>query len=107
MNDRADNDRIDTFDELRAGESAAPRGLRDLTRAISHQESDLRRGGGDAGQDRQRKLGRLPVRERLLRLLDHEAPFIETGLWAAWGMYPEVGEVPAAGVVTGVGRIAG
>lgn len=99
MNDRAEND--PTY------ESAAPRGLRDLTREISQQESALRRGGGDAGQERQRQLGRLPVRERLGRLLDHAAPFIETGLWAAWGMYPEVGEVPAAGVVTGVGTIAG
>src|SRR5882724_2147228 len=81
--------------------------LRAVTHDMAQQEADLRRGGGDAGQERQRKLGRLPVRERLSRLLDHDAPFVETGLWAAWGMYPDVGEVPAAGVVTGVGRIAG
>jgi acetyl-CoA carboxylase carboxyltransferase component len=81
--------------------------LRELTHEIARQESDLRRGGGDAGHERQRKLGRLPVRERLTRLLDHEQPFIEIGLWAAWGMYPQVGEVPAAGVIVGVGRIAG
>ena len=87
--------------------SDAPTTLRDLSRDIARQESDLRRGGGDAGHERQRKLGRLPVRERLSRLLDHETPFIEIGLWAAWGMYLDVGEVPAAGVVCGVGHVAG
>jgi 3-methylcrotonyl-CoA carboxylase beta subunit len=81
--------------------------LRSITEEIARQESDLRKGGGDAGHERQRKLGRLPVRERLARLLDHDTPFLETALWAAWGMYPQVGEVPAAGVVTGVGTISG
>lgn len=33
--------------------------------------------------------------------------FFEVGLWAAHGMYPEVGEVPAAGVVVGLGRVSG
>ena len=87
--------------------SPPPPTLAEQTRAIEHEERALRQGGGDAGQDRQRKLDRLPVRERLARLLDHERPFVELGLWAAWRMYPEVGEVPAAGVVTGVGHIAG
>ncbi|HET6251814.1 MAG TPA: acyl-CoA carboxylase subunit beta [Tepidisphaeraceae bacterium] len=81
--------------------------LRTVSHDIAQQESVLRQGGGEAGHQRQRKLGRLPVRERLSRLLDHETPFTEIGLWAAWGMYPDVGEVPAAGVVCGVGHIAG
>jgi acetyl-CoA carboxylase carboxyltransferase component len=81
--------------------------LRALTHEIARQEALLRAGGGEAGQARQRKLGRLPVRERLSRLLDHETPFVEIGLWSAFGMYPDVGEVPAAGVVCGVGKIAG
>lgn len=33
--------------------------------------------------------------------------FFELGLWAAHGMYPDVGDVPAAGVVVGLGRVAG
>ena len=98
MNDAIPNDDVSA--------SLAPT-LRSLTRDIARQETVLRRGGGDAGQERQRQLGRLPVRERLSRLLDHEAPFIEIGLWAAWGMYPQVGDVTAAGVVCGVGQIAG
>jgi acetyl-CoA carboxylase carboxyltransferase component len=41
------------------------------------------------------------------RLLDPGSAFLELNLWAAWGMYPEVGEVPAAGVVTGIGTVSG
>src|SRR6476620_11370589 len=81
--------------------------LRALTDEILRQESDLRQGGGAAGQARQRKLGRLPVRERIERLLDPASPLLEFGLWAAHGMYPKVGEIPAAGVVTGVGSVHG
>lgn len=81
--------------------------LRQLTEEILQQESVLREGGGEAGQKRQRKLGRLPVRERIAGLLDDGTPFLELGLWAADGMYAEWGRVPAAGVVTGVGWIHG
>src|SRR3954452_3847878 len=87
--------------------AAPPHTLRALTDQILQQESDLRQGGGPAGQARQRKLGRLPVRERIERLLDPGAPFLEIGLWAAYGMYADVGGVPAAGVVTGVGPVGG
>ncbi|RLS29417.1 MAG: acyl-CoA carboxylase subunit beta [Planctomycetota bacterium] len=81
--------------------------LRELTDAIRSQEEVLLQGGGPSGQERQRKLGRLPVRERLALLLDEGTPFLETGLWAAHGMYPEFGAIPAAGIVTGIGWIAG
>jgi 3-methylcrotonyl-CoA carboxylase beta subunit len=79
--------------------------LRELTDQILTEESDLRQGGGATGQARQRKLGRLPVRERIELLLDTGASFLEIGLWAAYGMYTEVGGAVAAGVVTGVGRV--
>ena len=82
-------------------------GLREATVAIEAEEESLRAGGGRAGQERQRSLGRLPVRERLAALLDPATPFFELGVWAAWRMYPEWGEVPAAGIVTGIGTIAG
>jgi len=81
--------------------------LRDLARATAADEELLRQGGGQAGWERQRKLGRLPVRERLGLLLDPETEFLELGLWAAWKMYPEWGDVPAAGIVTGIGTISG
>jgi 3-methylcrotonyl-CoA carboxylase beta subunit len=81
--------------------------LKALAGEIERQETELRKGGGPSGHERQRKLGRLSVRERLTRLLDPDAAFVELGLWAAHEMYPDVGEVPAAGVVTGVGAVEG
>ncbi|HSI32231.1 MAG TPA: carboxyl transferase domain-containing protein, partial [Tepidisphaeraceae bacterium] len=47
------------------------------------------------------------MRDRLARLLDPDAPLLELGLWAAWQMYPDAGDVPAAGVVTGIGTVHG
>ena len=67
----------------------------------------LREGGGKAGHERQRKMGRLPVRERLSHLLDKDAAFFEIGLWAAYKMYEQWGKIPAAGVVAGIGDVAG
>jgi 3-methylcrotonyl-CoA carboxylase beta subunit len=81
--------------------------LKEMTAAILVEEQRLVQGGGKAGQDRQRKLGRLPVRERLQVLLDADRPFLEIGLWSAYMMYPEWGDVPAAGVVAGIGWICG
>src|SRR5688500_17393453 len=86
--------------------NAAPT-LRSLTDEIVSQEVVLREGGGAAGQERQRRHGRLPVRERLAKLLDDPNQFLEMGIWAAYKMYPAAGEVPAAGVVCGIGPIHG
>ena len=75
--------------------------------AIAKEEAVLREGGGKAGHERQRKMGRLPVRERLSHLLDKDAAFFEIGLWAAYKMYDQWGKIPAAGVVAGIGNVAG
>src|SRR6476660_9638596 len=79
--------------------------LRAHCTAIAQEESTLREGGGKAGHARQRKMGRLSVRERLRHLLDKDSPFFEIGLWAAYKMYEQWGKIPAAGVVTGIGNI--
>lgn len=85
--------------------------LLEHTREILEQEVALRLGGGEAGQERQRRLNRLTARERIDELLDESldgsSPFYELGLWAAWGMYGEWGDVPAAGVVAGIGHVHG
>jgi 3-methylcrotonyl-CoA carboxylase beta subunit len=81
--------------------------LRAHCTAIAKEEAGLREGGGKAGHERQRKMGRLPVRERLSHLLDKDSPFFEIGLWAAHNMYNEWGKIPAAGVVAGIGNIEG
>jgi 3-methylcrotonyl-CoA carboxylase beta subunit len=75
--------------------------------AIAEEEAVLREGGGKAGHERQRKMGRLPVRERVRALLDKDSPFFEIGLWAAYKMYEDWGKIPAAGVVTGIGNVEG
>jgi 3-methylcrotonyl-CoA carboxylase beta subunit len=81
--------------------------LRAHCAAIAQEEAVLREGGGKAGHERQRKMGRLPARERLGHLLDNDSPFFEIGLWAAYKMYEQWGKIPAAGVVTGIGNVEG
>jgi acetyl-CoA carboxylase carboxyltransferase component len=81
--------------------------LRAHCTAIAQEKAVLREGGGKAGHERQRKMNRLPVRERLRDLLDKDSPFFEIGLWAAYKMYEQWGKIPAAGVVTGIGNVEG
>ena len=66
-------------------------------------EAELRAGGGMGKVEKQHKAGKLTARERIHRLLDQDSPFFEIGLLVAWDKYE--GKAPAAGVVTGVGRI--
>src|SRR3954465_14466971 len=84
-----------------------PESLRERCAAIGREEAMLREGGGEAGQDRQHKMGRLLARERISQLLDKDSTFFELGLWAAYKMYPQWGNIPAAGAVAGIGNIAG
>jgi acetyl-CoA carboxylase carboxyltransferase component len=81
--------------------------LRELVEEFRTTEKSLRLGGGAAAIERQHEKGRLTARERIDRLVDPGAFFQEYGLWAAHGMYREYGGAPAAGVVTGIGTVAG
>ena len=81
--------------------------LRVLMAALRVEEEEIRLGGGPKAAEAQRAKGRLTVRERLKLLLDEGSEFLELGLWAAHGMYGEYGGAPAAGVVTGLGRVSG
>src|ERR1043166_5201092 len=87
--------------------TSSPEVFRAHCAAILKEEAGLREGGGKAGHERQRKMDRLPVRERIALLLDKDSPFFEIGLWAAYKMYSEWGSVPAAGVVAGIGHVQG
>jgi 3-methylcrotonyl-CoA carboxylase beta subunit/propionyl-CoA carboxylase len=64
-----------------------------------------REGGGAKYVQRHREQGKLPVRDRIDRLLDRGSPFLELSPLAATGMYDD--EAPAAGIVTGIGRLSG
>ncbi|WP_374981446.1 carboxyl transferase domain-containing protein [Pseudomonas solani] len=62
-------------------------------------------GGGAKAQERHTSRGKLLPRERINRLLDPGSPFLEIGQLAAHEVYGE--DVPAAGVVAGIGRVEG
>jgi len=62
-------------------------------------------GGDEPSRQRHISRGKLLPRERVRTLIDPGSPFLELSAFAAHGMYG--GEVPAAGIVTGIGRIAG
>jgi 3-methylcrotonyl-CoA carboxylase beta subunit len=81
--------------------------LQVLMAALRVEEDEIRLGGGAKAAEAQKAKGRLTVRERLALLLDQGSEFLELGLWAARGMYGEYGGAPAAGVVTGLGRVSG
>ncbi|RMU38427.1 Carboxyl transferase domain-containing protein, partial [Pseudomonas syringae pv. primulae] len=65
----------------------------------------VRQGGGPKAQERHTSRGKLLPRERINRLLDSGSPFLEIGQLAAHEVYGE--EVPAAGVIAGIGRVEG
>jgi acetyl-CoA carboxylase carboxyltransferase component len=81
--------------------------LTDLLASLRNEEGAIRMGGGAKAAEAQRAKGRLTVRDRLSLLLDENTEFLELGLWAAYEMYGEYGGAPAAGIVTGLGRICG
>ena len=74
---------------------------------IRRQEGEIRLGGGEKAQAKQRARGKMTARERVEALCDPGAPFLELGVWTAHGFYEEWGGAPAAGVVIGVGRVEG
>jgi 3-methylcrotonyl-CoA carboxylase beta subunit/propionyl-CoA carboxylase len=76
-----------------------------LVAELRSRRAMVEQGGGPKYLERHRQLGKLPVRERIARLLDPESPFLELSPLAAWGQYDQ--EAPAAGIVTGIGRVSG
>src|SRR5262245_3905589 len=66
---------------------------------------EIRLGGGKAARERHLARGKLLPRERIRTLLDPGAPFLELSQLAAHGVYDE--PVPAAGIITGIGRVSG
>ncbi len=93
---------IDPRSEAFAANAAAMRALVEELRANAARVAE---GGGPDRAARHKARGKLLARERIERLVDPGAPFLEIGAFAAWEMYS--GDVNAAGVVAGLGRIAG
>src|SRR3954462_6043876 len=76
-----------------------------LVAELHERVARVKRGGGERYLERHRAQGELPVRERIDRLLDPGSPFLELSPLAAWDLYDN--DAPAAGVVTGIGRVSG
>jgi acetyl-CoA carboxylase carboxyltransferase component len=81
------------------------RAMAQLVATLRNEEEKIREGGGEKAIEAQHKKGRLTARERIALLLDPGTELFELGLFAAYGMYEEWGGAPAAGVITGLGRI--
>ncbi|HMT93683.1 carboxyl transferase domain-containing protein [uncultured Thiothrix sp.] len=62
-------------------------------------------GGGEKARQKHLERGKLLPRERIHVLLDKGSPFLELSQFAAFGMYNN--EVPAAGIIAGIGRVSG
>jgi len=75
--------------------------LRDRQAAVAERGA----GGDDRSIARHRERGKLPVRERIDRLLDPGSPFLELSPLAATGLYDD--DAPSAGIVTGIGTVEG
>src|SRR6266498_246523 len=76
-----------------------------LANELKERLTRVREGGGEKYRKRQEEQGKLFVRERIERLLDPGSPFLEMSPLAAWDLYDN--HAPAAGIVTGVGRVSG
>jgi acetyl-CoA carboxylase carboxyltransferase component len=83
------------------------RAMADLVAQIHNEEEKIREGGGTKAIENQHGKNRLTARERIRLLLDPGTDLFELSTYAAYGMYEEWGGAPAAGVITGLGRIHG
>jgi len=83
------------------------RSMAELVSTVRNEEEEMSLGGGAKGIESQHAKGRLTARERIELLIDPESEFFELGIYTAYEMYEEWGGAPAAGVVTGLGRIHG
>jgi len=79
----------------------------ELLKQIKNEEEKIRSGGGSKAIEAQHKKGRLTARERIAKLVDPSTPFFELGIYTAHEMYEEWGGAPAAGAITGLGRVQG
>lgn len=87
--------------DARANATAMAQLVADLKRILG----DIGGGGGAEARERHVSRGKLLPRERIQLLLDPGTPFLELSALAAYGVYPE--NIPAAGLLTGIGRVAG
>ena len=99
-------DQIESHIDTTSDEFAANRRrMQELVAEYRSRLTDAQSGGGAKYVARHREQGKLPVRERIDALIDPGSAFLELSPLAAYGMYDN--DAPAAGVVTGIGRVSG
>lgn len=91
---------IDTQSDLFKRNTQA---LQQQTEQLHQHLARISEGGGSKRQKQQRDKGKLLARERINALLDPDSPFLELCALAALNVYED--DVPAAGIITGIGRI--
>lgn len=94
-----------TVDRLSADFKANEAANRGLAEELREWTGMVRQGGGEKYRARHEAQGKLYVRERITRLLDPGAPFLELSTLAAINLYEN--QAPGAGIVTGIGRVSG
>lgn len=80
--------------------------MQGLVADLEAQVARIKQGGGERYQQRHLDRGKLLPRDRIEALIDEGSPFLEFSQLAAYDMYGK-DDVPAAGIITGIGRIAG
>ncbi|MDB5444247.1 MAG: propionyl-CoA carboxylase, beta subunit, partial [Phenylobacterium sp.] len=78
---------------------------RKLAEELRARTGEAALGGPKASRERHEGRGKLLPRDRVMRLLDPGAPFLEVGQLTAYGLYGD--EAPGAGLITGIGRVSG
>tara|TARA_R110002072_G_scaffold7773_6_gene41573 strand:- start:4870 stop:6477 length:1608 start_codon:yes stop_codon:yes gene_type:complete len=76
-----------------------------LVADLKEKVQQIYKGGGEKNQTRHKSRGKLLARDRIDTLLDEGSPFLELSQFAAYDCYED--DVPAAGIITGVGRVSG
>jgi len=79
--------------------------MQGLVEELKQQVAEIRQGGNEKARERHKGHGKILPRKRIEKLLDPGAPFLEISQFAAFELYDS--PVPAAGVIAGVGRVAG
>jgi len=79
--------------------------MRALVADLREKVAAVRQGGGEAARAKHTARGKLLPRERIRQLLDVGSPFLELSQLAAHEVYDDA--VPAAGLITGIGRVSG
>jgi len=97
---------LESLIDVRSAEFASNRAANEaLIADLQARVAGVSGGGGEQARAKHLARGKLLVRDRVRELLDPGSPFLELSQLAAYGLYDD--EVASAGIVTGIGRVAG